>query len=225
VHTLIALPKRTLSRFDGAQAENQEDSFELQGHADDNPRPPKSPRRAIITRSAAATQRTASGRGGQMRSNNFATDQHVFRTVQTQTLKASPSIDSFKSALSTQQSLDDSCISDDVKAIKNVLHALKTAIDNLSVLIKKRLHKVNDIWREAISLQQSLEYHERSIIRMHQLNCNNLGPAYVSIFNSSETCEYPNLVFHYILPQIWEMVFLSQAMLRIVAYFTRFVLH
>jgi hypothetical protein len=198
VHTLIALPKRTLSETDGAQAEDQGDSYGLLRHAEDNHRPAKSPRRALMAQPAAMAPANASTRTRQTKSSNFATGQPVFRTIQTRSLKASSSIDSFKSALSTQQSTDDSCTYHDVKAIRNVLHAFKTAIDNLSVLIKRRFHEVNDTWREAVSLQQTLAYHERTIREMHDMNCKNPGLPYLETFNSSKTREYPNLIhsFH-----------------------------
>jgi hypothetical protein len=140
------------------------------------------------------------------RSNNLATDDVAHRTLETRSVKTRLSIESFKSVVSILESTKDSYVSQDINAIRNVLHAFRTAAANISCLIQRRLPQSNDIQRAAISLQRSLAHQESTIDEIHTSHCKRLGSVYLKMFNTSETRKFTIMLYLSVSARsIWEM--------------------
>ncbi|KIN03186.1 hypothetical protein OIDMADRAFT_52983 [Oidiodendron maius Zn] len=96
-------------------------------------------------------------------------------------LKSASSSDSFRSAVSVQESPVD--VVYQVEAIYNVLHAFRTALQVLESLIESRLQKKEqDSHSIAKGLQDSLTEGEREIREAHDRSCKLHGPLYIQGF-------------------------------------------
>ena len=96
-------------------------------------------------------------------------------------LKSASSSDSFRSAVSVQESSID--VVYQVEAIYNVLHAFRTALQVLESLIESRLQKKeHDSHSVAKGLRDSLTEGEREIREAHDRNYKLYGPLYIQGF-------------------------------------------
>ncbi|EPE26176.1 hypothetical protein GLAREA_02088 [Glarea lozoyensis ATCC 20868] len=185
-HNLMALPSSGFGPGMTAQFKTQEVTSTVSKAPSTARRMMRRPDLIPSKKSSAALQREPSARGLTATAAVFEPSRSARVMVETRSLKTSSSVESFQSALSTQEPVNNSS-SQDVEAIRNVLHAFRTAIDNLSFLIKQRLTSENSTWQAAESLKESLTFQEKNIAQIHEVNHKGCGRMYVEIFNTSKT--------------------------------------
>jgi hypothetical protein len=96
-------------------------------------------------------------------------------------LKSSPSVESFKSALSFQDIPTD--VTDKVDTVQGILHAFRTALETLETLVRKRiLQKDEDLYFAAKNLKLSLSEGEKEVDDVHKFHCEAHGQLYIRSF-------------------------------------------
>jgi hypothetical protein len=187
-HNLMALPSSGFSTGMTAQSKTQEITSTVSYAPNRGLRMMRHPDLTPSNKSSEAPQPEPSAIGLSATAAVFEPSQSTRVMVETRSLKTSSSIESFQSALSTQEPMNNSS-SQEVEAIGNVLHAFRTATDNLSFLIKQRLPNENPVWQAADTLKKSLAFQEKNIAQTYEVNHMNCGQMYVEMFNTSNTCK------------------------------------
>jgi hypothetical protein len=90
------------------------------------------------------------------------------KSISTDSLKSSSSIESFKSALSSVDT--NHTVVEEINAIQGILHAFRTALETLEVLVRKRIsEKDGQLYTAAKILKDSLENGENGIRRTYRM--------------------------------------------------------
>lgn len=105
-------------------------------------------------------------------------------------IRSTSSEESFKSALSVQQTLSNSDGSHDLKPIRTVLHAFQTAIEILNTMITKQSPTLSNISQDALNLKASLEIGETTIRNVHIENNTRLHTAYRKVMQEQSPRKY-----------------------------------
>jgi hypothetical protein len=96
-------------------------------------------------------------------------------------LKSSPSVESFKSALSFQDIPAD--VTDKVDTIQGILHAFRTALETLETLVRKRIpQKDENLYFAAEGLKLSLSEGEKEVGDVYKSHCEAHGQLYIRSF-------------------------------------------
>lgn len=104
--------------------------------------------------------------------NHEKADESEFRS-----LKSVSSTESFKSAVSVQKELLD--LAHEVKAVKSVLHAFRTALDTLDSLIERRIPNRDACYPAALQLKLTLFDGQKQVEDTHLGYCKKFGIHYV----------------------------------------------
>jgi hypothetical protein len=142
----------------------------------------------VVTRSANIATRPIDNSGLAGESCNGAANmqQDKDNYQEFRSLKSTSSMNSFRSALSIQES--DLEIAWKVKAVQSAMHAFETSIQILRSLIEKRISKTStSLFTAANSLQAKLKEAKEEIDRRHVDYYKQHKEAYVSLFNAA--CE------------------------------------
>lgn len=98
-------------------------------------------------------------------------------------LKSVSSTESFKSAISVQDA--DLDIARNVKAVQSVLHAFRTALQTLQIMVDRRLHaRHGRIYHSAKHLESSLYQYSNEIERVHMGHFKVHGARYIDAFTN-----------------------------------------
>lgn len=101
-------------------------------------------------------------------------------------LRASSSSESFRSAISEQDSENSDIIGSQIRALQSLLHAFQTALDTLESLIARRLSgSATKRYPAAYDLRSSLQKGKTEIERKHEENCESYGHDYLQCFTVS----------------------------------------
>jgi hypothetical protein len=109
-------------------------------------------------------------------------------------LKSKSSVESFQTAVSVQQSFHEpeepleaqNSVDQEVEAVRNIIHAFKTAIEVFSKLVeKRRLDMKQGLYPTAKDLEKSLADGEREFKCTHDRHLKLLGACYVQAFTNS----------------------------------------
>jgi hypothetical protein len=96
-------------------------------------------------------------------------------------MKPTPSVESFKSALSFQETNND--IVNKIDAVQGILHAFKIALETLENLVQKRIkEKDEELWYAARTLKGSLIDGEEQIGSVHKMHYKDNGESYIKSF-------------------------------------------
>jgi len=100
--------------------------------------------------------------------------------AKTKSVKSSSSVESFKSAVSEQSIVPKYDFSHEIKEVKELLHAFRSALDILGNLIERRIHdRKADVFIAAKNLGASLADGETQLDLEHKKYCRKHGIDYV----------------------------------------------
>ncbi len=113
-----------------------------------------------------------------------ALERNIAPEYEARSLRSSHSSDSFKSAVSVQEVVEE--IAYHVKAVQSVIHAFVVALETLNTLIEKRVQtKERELSAVVEKLNASLDRGSKEIDQSHQQHCQQYGQYYINSFTES----------------------------------------